>query len=155
MIATKPNIHRLTQGLRKAVSTTATVKVVKDQKDLVSSISLAINKLQDSLTRKTASAKTVSTYLAELTWVDISDEKVRETIVGLLDSSQIWYNLELEYIETIQPVIINGIAAREFKAYKESIEELGEAISDLKSAVITLPNSKEFNDAMNELSNLL
>src|SRR4051794_9789574 len=105
MIATKPNIHRLSQGLRKAVSTPATGKGVKDQKDLVSSISLAINKLQDSLKRKTSSAKTVSTYLAELTWVDITDEKTKETILGLLDSAQVWYNLEREYIETVQPVI--------------------------------------------------
>jgi hypothetical protein len=154
MIATKPNVHRLTQGLRKAVSTPATVKGAKDQKDLVSSISLAINKLQDILTIKTSSAKTASTYLAELTWVDITDEKVKETIIGLLGTSQAWYNLELEYIEIVQPVINDGIAAREFKAYKEAIEDLGEAISDLTSAVITLPNSKEFNDAMNELANL-
>lgn len=154
MIATKPNIHRLTQGLRKAVSTPATVKGAKDQKDLVSSISLAINKLQDSLTRKTSSAKTVSTYLAELTWVDITDEKTKETIVGLLDSSQVWYNLEREYIETVQQIINNGIATKEFEAYKEAIEDLGEAITDLQSAVITLPSSKEFNDAMEELSNL-
>ncbi|WP_439557584.1 hypothetical protein [Dyadobacter sp.] len=155
MIATKPNIHRLTQGLRKVVSATATVRVVKDQRDLVSSITLAIIKLQEDLTKKTANAKTVSTYLAELTWVDSSDEKVKETIVELIESSQIWYNLELEYIETVQPVINNGIAATEFVLYKEAIEELGEAISDLRSAVITLPESNEFNDAMNELSNLL
>jgi hypothetical protein len=154
MIATKPNIHRLSQGLRKAVSVTATDKGAKDQKDLVSSLSLAINKLQDTLKQKTSGAKTVSDYLAELTWVEITDDKVKETIVELLDSSSAWYKLELEYIETVQPVISSGIAAREFTAYKEAIEDLGEAISDLTSAVITLPNSKEFNDAMKELSDL-
>jgi hypothetical protein len=62
--------------------------------------------------------------------------------------------LEREYIETVQPVINNGIATKEFAAYKEAIEDLGESISDLTSAVITLPSSKEFNDAMEELSNL-
>lgn len=154
MLATKPNIHTVTQGLRKAVSTTTTAKSAKEQKDLVTSLSLALSKLQDILTRKTSSAKTVSAYLAELTWVDVTDEKVRETIAGLLDSSLVWYNLELEYIETIQPVVNNGLAGNEFKAYKEAIEDLREAISDLRSAAITLPNSQKFNDAMKELSNL-
>ncbi|WP_031527391.1 hypothetical protein [Dyadobacter crusticola] len=154
MIATKPNIQRLTQGLRSVVSTPATIKSVKDQQDLVSSLSLHINQLQDSLVKKTAGAKTVSSYLGELTWVDSEDEKVRETIIELLDSSQTWYNLELEHIERIQPIINNGIAQQEFKAYQAAIEDLGEAISDLKSAIVTLPASKEFNDAMNELENL-
>jgi hypothetical protein len=154
MIATKPNMQRLTQGLSKAVSSPSTAKNAKDEKNLVSSLTLAINKLIDDLARKTSNAKTVSAYLSELTWVDIKDEKTRETITGLLDLSQVWYNLELDYIETIQPVIHSGIAANEFKAYKEAIEDLAEAISDLTSAVITLPASKEFNDAMKELSNL-
>ncbi|TLV03426.1 hypothetical protein [Dyadobacter luticola] len=155
MIATKPNFQTLSQGLKKVVATSKSVKSAKDQKDLVSSLSLAINKLQDGLVRKTSSAKTVSTYLDELTWVEIKEEKDRETIVGLLNSSSAWYKLELEYLETIQPVIDSGIAAKEFEAYKEAIEDLGEAISDLTSAVITLPDSNEFNDAMKELSNLL
>ncbi|WP_138476995.1 hypothetical protein [Dyadobacter bucti] len=154
MLSTKPNIDTLTHGLRKAVSTPETAKSTKEQKDLVTALSLAINELRDTLTKKTSGAKIVSTYLAKLTWVDITDEKVRETIAGLLDSSLAWYNLELEYIQTIQPIINNGLAANEYKVYKEAVEDLGEAISDLKSAVITLPNSKEFNDAMKELANL-
>lgn len=105
-----------------------------------------------SLREKTLKIYNINERIEKLTWFDnLNDEclKLSNDLISLardLHSSLIRQYVAMNFVRN------KGIAKKEIKDFKNSIDELKEVYSDLESALFFLPEMPGFKETTKELS---
>ena len=105
-----------------------------------------------SLREKTLKIYNINERIEKLTWFDnLNDEclKLSNDLISLardLHSSLIRQYVAINFVRN------KGIAKKEIKDFKNSIDELKEVYSDLESALFFLPEMPGFKETTKELS---
>jgi len=105
-----------------------------------------------SLREKTLKIYNINERIEKLTWFDnLNDEclKLSNDLISL--ARDLHLSLIRQYV-AINFVRNKGIAKKEIKDFKNSIDELKEVYSDLESALFFLPEMPGFKETTKELS---
>lgn len=112
----------------------------------------AVNNFKSDIVSRTERINSIVLSLEKLTWGGEADDEVLMLINDLISSCKdLKSSLIRSYVSTTF-LRKKGIAKKEIKAFKASIDDLQEAFDDLESIYFHLPKIEGFTETTNQLS---
>lgn len=112
----------------------------------------AIIDLKSLLSSKTHRIYEVNTNIEKLTWLNDLDEECLMIINDLISAAKDLYSSLIRQFVSMNYLRKRGIVKEEIKDFRNSIDELKEAYSDLESVFFFLPEMPDFVETTKQLS---
>lgn len=112
----------------------------------------AILDVKSSLKKKTARIYDANANIEKLTWLNDLDDECLMITNDLISAAKDLHSSLIRQYVSMNYLRKQGIAKEEIKDFKNSIDELKEAYSDLESVFFFLPEMPDFLDTTKQLS---
>lgn len=112
----------------------------------------AIIDLKSLLSSKTHRIYEVNTNIEKLTWLNDLDEECLMIINDLISAAKDLHSSLIRQFVSMNYLRKRGIVKEEIKDFRNSIDELKEAYSDLESVFFFLPEMPDFVETTKQLS---
>ncbi|MDD3721852.1 MAG: hypothetical protein PHW92_05085 [Lutibacter sp.] len=122
------------------------------EKELTNKFLDAILDLKSSLKEKTHKIYETNANIERLTWLNDLDDECLMIINDLISSAKDLHSSLIRQYVSMTYLRRQGIAKEEIKIFKNAIDELKEAYSDLESVFFFLPEMPNFAETTKQLS---
>lgn len=113
-----------------------------------------INKLKEALSEKTQKINSIVSKLEELTWFSGLDQECLEIAYNIILFTKDLHHTLVRFYTHFNKIREKGIAKKELKAFKLSIDDLKEINHDVETVLFNLPKDEEYQKIIKELQTL-